>query len=759
MESMNKMMRLKPSGGLAPDPGVKDDDTVDPYNCTVKDIDPNMQLFFMLASKAGCDKVFKARIPSKAKDGGQCGIKKEDDPLQGLVDMKNLPDIKPWRVPPRRVEKDAEKALHSRQLGNGAFVKRDLPAALRHYNDSLRFCPVVTDDEQTDLALAFGNRSAVLFELGRYKECVTDIARAVLAGYPKEKYDRLLNRRRKCMDILTTAKVKAEKHGNHAEHESEDEQQQTSQKRPEQQSERDSGTGGGDADQDQTKRELTVDFDKRYESPLPELSDKPDDNFWNMSCALELKSDGEKGRHFAAKRDIAPGEILIVEPPYSTVLDGKFWKTHCQQCLERTDMIIPCPTCGSVVFCSEECRDLASRYHYLECPLIDNLEDSLQLCIRVDILRQITKHPAVLLKEMLPKLNEIVDLHRKDSAKLASKLPNPPLSNDDVENCFSLMSHLTQRTTKENFYEYALSALYLFKLLESTTYFDPLSHLGCAGRDKPNNEDLDEVESDVDCQQESNELDQFKDVVLKLLFVGCLIRSTNTYTIVEDKLHYPDLWDSDRIRLGAGLFPLSSFLNHSCDPNTTRDFAHGCVIVAASCPIKRGQEITALYYKTFQDAPLQQRREYLKNCYIFDCECVACREEWPTGAEMQRDYRKSLVCCPKCLKIQRMGDPLTLSTCPTCQANLASYADALSNAWSAVLKTFARVEKGDKDMAKRAPYVMAEFLKINNLLVLPPCGDYHFAKGLFCRSLRIVRGLAREARMVCSSETETKDGE
>jgi hypothetical protein len=131
-------------------------------------------------------------------------------------------------------------------------------------------------------------------------------------------------------------------------------------------------------------------------------------------------------------------------------------------------------------------------------------------------------------------------------------LPNPPLSNDDVENCFSLMSHLTQRTTKENFYEYALSALYLFKLLESTTYFDPLSHLGCAGRDKPNSEDLDEVESDVDGQQESNELDQFKDVVLKLLFVGCLIRSTNTYTIVEDKLHYPDLWDSDRIRLGAG---------------------------------------------------------------------------------------------------------------------------------------------------------------------------------------------------------------
>jgi hypothetical protein len=75
------------------------------------------------------------------------------------------------------------------------------------------------------------------------------------------------------------------------------------------------------------------------------------------------------------------------------------------------------------------------------------------------------------------------------------------------------------------------------------------------------------------------------------------------------------------------------------------------VIVAASCPIKRGQEITALYYKTFQDAPLQQRREYLKNCYIFDCECVACREEWPTGAEMERDYRKSLVCCPKCLKV------------------------------------------------------------------------------------------------------------
>ena len=104
-----------------------------------------------------------------------------------------------------------------------------------------------------------------------------------------------------------------------------------------------------------------------------------------------------------------------------------------------------------------------------------------------------------------------------------------------------------------------------------------------------------------------------------------------------------------------------------------------------------------------------------------------------------------------------MGDPLTLNTCPTCQANLASYADALSNAWSAVLKTFARVEKGDKDMAKRAPFIMAEFLKINTLLVLPPCGDHHFAKGLFCRSLRIVRGLAREKRMLGDAAASEDD--
>ena len=66
-----------------------------------------------------------------------------------------------------------------------------------------------------------------------------------------------------------------------------------------------------------------------------------------------------------------------------------------------------------VIFCSEECRDLAARYHPVECPMIDNLEDSLQLCIRVDILRLISKHPAVLLRDMLPKLNEIVNLHEK----------------------------------------------------------------------------------------------------------------------------------------------------------------------------------------------------------------------------------------------------------------------------------------------------------------------------------------------------------
>jgi hypothetical protein len=134
-----------------------------------------------------------------------------------------------------------------------------------------------------------------------------------------------------------------------------------------------------------------------------------------------------------------------------------------------------------------------------------------------------------------------------------------------------MLSHLTRRIGEDYFKEYAFSALYLFKVLESSSYFDPLSNssdeygsIRVDGRAASSNSkgDGDSDASVVDNKHQDDDevaadlasgVDEFKDVVLKLLFLGCMIRSANTFTLMEDRLNEEDLWISERIKVGAGL--------------------------------------------------------------------------------------------------------------------------------------------------------------------------------------------------------------
>ncbi len=150
-------------------------------------------------------------------------------------------------------------------------------------------------------------------------------------------------------------------------------------------------------------------------------------------------------------------------------------------------------------------------------------------------------------------------------------VPTEPASCHDVTGPFSMLSHLTRRIGEDYFKEYAFSALYLFKVLESSSYFDPLSNssdeygsIRVDGRAASSNNkgDGDSDASVVDNKHQDDDevaadlasgVDEFKDVVLKLLFLGCMIRSANTFTLMEDRLNEEDLWISERIKVGAGL--------------------------------------------------------------------------------------------------------------------------------------------------------------------------------------------------------------
>jgi hypothetical protein len=75
--------------------------------------------------------------------------------------------------------------------------------------------------------------------------------------------------------------------------------------------------------------------------------------------------------------------------------------------------------------------------------------------------------------------------------------------------------------------------------------------------------------------------------------------------------------------VGCGLFPLASFVNHSCVPNSLWKIdERGCLSFKALCNIPAGTPITLTYGQAYEFRP--QRRLLLKNSNGFWCRCDLC---------------------------------------------------------------------------------------------------------------------------------------
>lgn len=100
-------------------------------------------------------------------------------------------------LPPLQVssKKSVSESQKYRNEGNSLFLKKKDITALECYSMSVAFAP--TDSEE--LALAFANRSAVSFSLGRFEDSIIDIDRALLKNYPEHLKYKLHERKGKCL--------------------------------------------------------------------------------------------------------------------------------------------------------------------------------------------------------------------------------------------------------------------------------------------------------------------------------------------------------------------------------------------------------------------------------------------------------------------------------------------------------------------------------------------------------------------------------
>ncbi|KAK5641696.1 hypothetical protein RI129_010243 [Pyrocoelia pectoralis] len=214
--------------------------------------------------------------------------------------------------------KNCKMADELREEGNHHFKLKNDTLALRKYTESIAYAP--RGSEQ--LALAFANRSAVLYQLKLYKECLKDITQALSSNYPKRLCEKLIKRREHAETFKhTQCKV-------------------------------------------------------NYHENIPILSYGPNQFIQSGSSCIKLSFEENLGRHVVAVQDVKVGDVIAIEEPFTKVLLKEHYFTHCYNCLKPSENLIPCDNCVLVLYCDEDCKSLAwDTFHKYECPILATLLD------------------------------------------------------------------------------------------------------------------------------------------------------------------------------------------------------------------------------------------------------------------------------------------------------------------------------------------------------------------------------------------------
>ena len=95
-------------------------------------------------------------------------------------------------------QKNTETSGLLREHGTVLYKQKNLQGALHYYNLALMFAEMDTEAA----GIAYGNRSAVLVELGHFEEAIEDIDLALKNKYPESRSPKLEQRRVKCQESM-----------------------------------------------------------------------------------------------------------------------------------------------------------------------------------------------------------------------------------------------------------------------------------------------------------------------------------------------------------------------------------------------------------------------------------------------------------------------------------------------------------------------------------------------------------------------------
>uniref|UniRef100_A0A8D2IUA0 Protein-lysine N-methyltransferase SMYD4 n=1 Tax=Varanus komodoensis TaxID=61221 RepID=A0A8D2IUA0_VARKO len=459
-----------------------------------------------------------------------------------------------------------------------------------------------TETGSPEMAICYANRSAALFHLGQFEDSLEDIRWAEEEGYPDRLYTKILLRKAEC--LLSLGKFK----------EAADALSFVENKMSVDQSLKATGHQLLLSKLNQLKVKAGKENSSSVCRPaVPGQAQRPlepwekSDRIPCASPSVCLSFSTRKGRQLVAAREILPGEILVREeafvsvlhPGESFLLRGSAeavlcWQLaskdlHCHRCLKGALALVPCQGCSYAKYCSPGCARLAwESYHRKECPL-----GGLLLALGVFChasLRAVLVADCAELSALVAQSREEgtvepgAEAHAPRAATERAPAPIPGCDADGrycsaYKAAFSLLTH-TEKHSPE------------FRFLCGLSVAALCRRLGDVGLEASiPGKDMSEDQEEPSAALVPPALSVLGEAMLRhMLQLQCNAQAV-TVLRSEDKL----VASSEQVRLATAIFPVVSLLNHSCDPNTSVTFSCSTAEVRALQPIARGQEILHCY--------------------------------------------------------------------------------------------------------------------------------------------------------------------
>uniref|UniRef100_A0A670JVI8 Protein-lysine N-methyltransferase SMYD4 n=1 Tax=Podarcis muralis TaxID=64176 RepID=A0A670JVI8_PODMU len=550
------------------------------------------------------------------------------------------------------VKKDPKMTLSCKEKGNKWFRKKEYRTAAVLYSRA----------GSPEMAVCYANHSAALFHLGQFEVCLEDIKRAQGGGYPEELLPKLLLRKANCLLSLGRFQEATEALDSMEEKMSAVQSLEAA-----------------------SHRVLLSKFNqlklkackgKSGSVCQPAVSDRiqkdlePWEESSRISCAsasVSLNFSACKGRHLVAAKDILPGEILVREeafvsvlcPGESLLLQGSAEAMlngqpanedlHCHHCLKQLLSPVPCQGCSYAKYCSHACAQLAWRtYHSRECSfggLLLTLGVFCHVALRLVLVAGLAEvstlikqsHTEEVVTEPVAEAPAPSVVVEENSASSIPGCDADGRYSSSYQAIFCLLPH-TEKHSLE------------LRLLCSLSVAALCKRLGEAGLEafisgKSTPEDQGGPEAGKACP----EWEVPGEAMLRhMLQLQCNAQAVSALHV--SGAENGPVASSKQVRVATALYPVVSLLNHSCEPNTSVTFSSRTAEVRALQSIPRGQEILHCYGPHRCRMGAAERRKRLLSQYFFECCCPPCLEELQPNSGNRASSQGGLFRCPACHK-------------------------------------------------------------------------------------------------------------